>query len=47
MNDIEIPKRLFFIWFGDGIPDFVNFSIENHQRVNRNFQVVLIQRTIE
>ncbi len=47
MNSIDIPKRLFFIWFGDEIPDFVDFSIENHRKVNKNFQVVFIRRTIQ
>lgn len=45
MNGIEIPKRLFFIWFGNEVPDFVNFSIENHRRANGDFQIVFIQRT--
>jgi hypothetical protein len=42
MNTIEIPKRLFFIWFGNQIPDFVRFSIENHKIINKNFQIVFI-----
>lgn len=42
MNGIEIPKRLFFIWFGNEVPDFVNFSIENHRRANGDFQIVFI-----
>lgn len=47
MNTIEIPKRLFFIWFGNQIPDFVRFSIENYKIINKNFKIVFIQRNIK
>lgn len=41
-----IPKQLFFIWFGDEIPKFVNFSINSFREMNPDFKVDLIYYTI-
>lgn len=46
MSTIEIPKRLFFIWFGNEIPDFVNFAIDSHSTVNRGFDIQFVHRTV-
>lgn len=42
-----IPKQLFFIWIGNDIPNFVNYSISNFKKVNPDFQVDLIYDNIE
>ena len=38
-----IPKQLFFIWFGDNQPDYVDFTIKNFQEVNPDFKIDLIK----
>ena len=37
-----IPKQLFFIWFGENKPEYVDFSINAFKEINPNFNVELI-----
>jgi hypothetical protein len=37
-----IPKQLFFIWFGDNKPNYVDFAIKNFKNVNPDFNIELI-----
>ena len=35
-------KRLFLIWFGDNIPDFVEWTVNNYKIVNPSWNVIFI-----
>jgi mannosyltransferase OCH1-like enzyme len=37
-----IPKQLFFIWFGDNKPNYVDFSISKFKEVNPDFNIEFI-----
>lgn len=37
-----IPKQIFFIWIGDNIPKYVNFSINAFKNLNKDFTIDLI-----
>jgi hypothetical protein len=41
-----IPKQLFFIWFGDTQPNYVNFSINAFKEVNPDFKINFLRYTI-
>lgn len=41
-----IPKILHFIWFGNYIPSFVNFAINNFKNINSDFYIHFIYKTI-
>jgi hypothetical protein len=41
-----IPKQLFFIWFGDTQPNYVNFSIDAFKRVNPDFKINFLRYTV-
>ena len=41
-----IPKQLFFIWFGDTKPNYVDFSIKSFKDVNPDFKVNLLRYTV-
>lgn len=43
----KIPKILHFIWFGDVIPEYVSFSIENFRKVNPDFEIDFVNRTLD
>ena len=42
-----IPKNLFFIWLGDNKPDYVDYAINAFKEVNPDFQVDLIEYSVE
>lgn len=44
---VKIPKLLHFIWFGDDIPQYAEFSIENFLKVNPDFEINFVTRTID
>lgn len=44
---IMIPKQLFMIWFGDNIPNYVQFSINAYKEANPDFIVKLIYFSIK
>lgn len=44
---IQIPKRLFFIWFGNSQPKYVDFCIQNFKRVNLDFEIVFLRKTVK
>jgi mannosyltransferase OCH1-like enzyme len=44
---IEIPKRLFFIWFGNQCPNHVFFCIENFKRKNPDFEIVFLRKNVK
>jgi mannosyltransferase OCH1-like enzyme len=37
-----IPKQLFFIWFGDNKPNYVDFAVNAFKKVNSDFNIELI-----
>ena len=41
-----IPKRLFFVWFGNSAPDYAEFSIGNFMNVNPDFEIVRVFRSV-
>jgi mannosyltransferase OCH1-like enzyme len=41
-----IPKQLFFIWFGDNKPNYVDFSISKFKEVNPDFKINFLRYTI-
>jgi mannosyltransferase OCH1-like enzyme len=41
-----IPKILHFIWFGNNIPSYVYFSINTFKRINPDFSIHFIHKTI-
>jgi hypothetical protein len=41
-----IPKQLFFIWFGDTQPNYVNFSIDAFKEVNPDFKINFLRYTV-
>lgn len=41
-----IPKRLFFVWFGNSMPNYVEFSIGNFKEVNPDFEIVRVFRSV-
>ena len=42
-----IPKQLFFIWFGDKVPEFAYFSLNSFKEFNPDFSMDLIHYTID
>lgn len=42
-----IPKQLFFIWFGDNKPNYVDYSFKMFKDMNNHFNVDLIYYTID
>lgn len=44
-QEIKIPKRLFFIWFGNQCPKYVEFCIQNFKRKNPLFEIVFLRKT--
>ncbi len=42
-----IPKQLFFIWFGNNQPKYIDYSINSFKKVNPDFKVDLIRYTIK
>lgn len=46
-QEIKIPKRLFFIWFGNQCPKYVYFCIDNFKRKNPSFEIVFLKKTIK
>ena len=46
MDEIKIPKQLFFIWLGDNKPNYVDFSIDSFKRKNPDFKINFINYTI-
>ena len=42
-----IPKHLFFIWFGDEQPKYVDFSINSFKKINPDFKIDLIRYNIK
>ena len=41
-----IPKQLFFIWFGDNKPDYIDYAINSFKVINPSFKTELIRYTI-
>jgi hypothetical protein len=41
-----IPKQLFFIWFGDSIPNYVYYSIDSFKQMNQSYTVDLLYYNI-
>jgi mannosyltransferase OCH1-like enzyme len=41
-----IPKRLFFVWFGNRIPKYAEFSLESFRKVNPDFEIVGVFRSV-
>ena len=40
-KDNIIKNRLFLIWFGDTIPDYVYWNLENHKKIKHiNNQII-------
>ena len=37
-----IPKQLFFVWLGDNIPKYADFSINSFRKVNPDFKIDLV-----
>ena len=44
-NDIMIPKHLFFIWIGNNVPNYVNFSINSFKKFNPDFEIEFIHES--
>ena len=42
-----IPKQLFFIWFGDNKPDYIDYSIKSFKDMNNDFNVDFIHYTMD
>ena len=42
-----IPKQIFFIWFGDKKPDYVDYSIKAFKDINSDFNVNFINYSID
>ena len=42
-----IPKKIFFLWFGDNKPTYVNYAIDVFKTVNPDFKIDLIQYDID
>lgn len=40
-----IPKKLFFIWLGNRVPKYAATSMQAFQKVNPDFEVILVHRT--
>lgn len=40
-----IPKRLFFIWFGDKLPDYGRYSVDAFADYNPDYEIVQVIRT--
>lgn len=39
---MNIPKQLFFIWLGDQIPLYANFSISEYKKINPDFEITFL-----
>lgn len=42
-----IPKKIWFIWFGDNKPNYVDFAINAFREANPDFNIELIHKTIK
>ena len=42
-----IPKQIFFLWFGNKKPNYVDFAVNSFKRINSDFKVDLINYTTE
>ena len=40
-----IPKHLFFIWIGNNVPNYVNFSINSFKKFNPDFEIEFIHES--
>lgn len=45
MNHNILSKNIFLIWFGDAIPSYVDFVIEQYKKLNKDFNIQFIHYT--
>ena len=42
-----IPKEMFYIWFGDNIPNYTNIVINQFKELHPDYKVDLIHYNVE